>query len=129
MGRQTATDMARAGASVIIADIDEDAIDATTKFIIDNGGKAAGRCCDVADRRQVDRLVGETLETYGGIHILINNAGVLITGTIEETTDEIIDQTDEQHPTEERGHVDPLSPIISVTRGQRVNPFDEYLDK
>lgn len=93
MGKQTAIDMAGEGATVIIADIDKDAIDSTTKFIVNSGGQAIGRMCNVADRRQVDRLVGDIFDNFGAIHIVINNAGILITGTIEETTDEIIDQT------------------------------------
>lgn len=93
MGKQTAIDMAAEGASVVIADIDKDAVDAAVKGIVGNGGQAVGRICNVAVRREVDKLVNETFGEYGAIHILVNNAGVLITGTIEETSDEIIDQT------------------------------------
>jgi 3-oxoacyl-[acyl-carrier protein] reductase len=93
MGRRTAQDMAAEGASVVIADIDERAMDAAVRAIRESGGKAKGVRCDVADRRQVEKLIRETREEFGRIDILINNAGVLITGTIEETTDEIIDKT------------------------------------
>ena len=93
MGRRTAEDMAAEGASVVIADIDERAMDAAVRTIRESGGKAKGVRCDVADRRQVEKLIRGTLEEFGRIDILINNAGVLITGTIEETTDEIIDKT------------------------------------
>jgi 3-oxoacyl-[acyl-carrier protein] reductase len=93
MGKQTAMDMAREGASVVIADIDSEGIDAAVESITSSGGKAFGRICDVAVRTEVDGLMRETLDRYGAIHILINNAGVLITGTIEETSDEIIDKT------------------------------------
>jgi len=93
MGRQTAVDMAREGAAVVIADVDRQALDETVQSIVSSGGRAVGRICDVSDRQQVDRLVAEAHERFGAIHILINNAGVLITGTIEETSDEIIDKT------------------------------------
>ncbi len=93
MGRRTAEDMAAEGAQVVIADIDERAMDAAVRTIRESGGKAKGVRCDVADRRQVEKLIRDTRQEFGRIDILINNAGVLITGTIEETTDEIIDKT------------------------------------
>jgi 3-oxoacyl-[acyl-carrier protein] reductase len=93
MGKQTAMDMASEGASVVVADIDREGIEAAVETITSSGGKAFGRTCDVAVRGDVDGLMRETLDRYGGIHILINNAGVLITGTIEQTSDEIIDKT------------------------------------
>lgn len=93
MGLQTAVDMAGEGASVVIADIDKEAIDAAVDSMGAAGGIAVGRLCNVADRSQVDRLVAETHDRFGAVHILVNNAGVLITGTIEETSDEIIDRT------------------------------------
>jgi 3-oxoacyl-[acyl-carrier protein] reductase len=93
MGRQTAIAMAGEGARVVIADIDEVALGRTVAHIEAHGGEAFGRLCDVASREQVDSLINRTREQLGGLHILINNAGVLIPGTIEETTDEIIDKT------------------------------------
>jgi 3-oxoacyl-[acyl-carrier protein] reductase len=93
MGRQTAINMALEGASVVVADIDEAALGNTVAYIETQGGKASGRLCDVASRKQVDALISHTREQFGVLHILINNAGVLIPGTIEETTDEIIDTT------------------------------------
>jgi 3-oxoacyl-[acyl-carrier protein] reductase len=93
MGRRTAEDMASEGAQVVIADIDEQAMNEAVRLIRKSGGKAKGVRCDVADRHQVEKLIGDTCKEFGRIDILINNAGVLITGTIEETTDEIIDKT------------------------------------
>jgi 3-oxoacyl-[acyl-carrier protein] reductase len=93
MGKRTAEDMAREGAQVVVADIDEKAMQETVARIRQAGGKASGRYCDVAVRGEVDRLIGDTHSELGRIDILINNAGVLITGTIEETSDEIIDKT------------------------------------
>jgi 3-oxoacyl-[acyl-carrier protein] reductase len=93
MGRQTAVDMAQEGASVILADLDEVALDEAVGSISSSGGQAFGRVCDVSDRQQVDRLITGAYQRFGAVHILVNNAGVLITGTIEETSDEIIDRT------------------------------------
>ncbi len=58
------------------------------------GGQCLAIRCDiVADRQQVEAMVKKTFKTFGRIDILINNAGLLIPGTIEETTDELIDKT------------------------------------
>lgn len=93
MGKRTAEDMAREGAQVVVADIDKKALAETAARIREAGGKASGCYCDVAARDQVDKLINDTQAEFGRIDILINNAGVLITGTIEETSDEIIDKT------------------------------------
>jgi 3-oxoacyl-[acyl-carrier protein] reductase len=69
------------------------AVDEAVGSISSSGGQAFGRVCDVSDRQQVDRLITGAYQRFGAVHILVNNAGVLITGTIEETSDEIIDRT------------------------------------
>jgi NAD(P)-dependent dehydrogenase (short-subunit alcohol dehydrogenase family) len=93
MGRQIAIDLAAEGSQVILADINEDSTDQVVAEIKKMGGEAVGRTCDVSSRQQIDILVDFVLDTYGAVDILINNAGVLIPGSIEETTDEIIDKT------------------------------------
>jgi 3-oxoacyl-[acyl-carrier protein] reductase len=94
MGKQVALDMAIEGAKIVAVDIVCEGID-LLKTTIESEEK--GRClaiqCDVANRTQIDTMIKSTVETYGRIDILINNAGLLIPGTIEETTDEIIDKT------------------------------------
>ncbi|MGA2480507.1 MAG: SDR family oxidoreductase [Spirochaetia bacterium] len=49
--------------------------------------------CDVSSCAQIDEMIQKTVKTYSRIDILINNAGLLLTGTIEETSNEIIDKT------------------------------------
>lgn len=93
MGKRTAEDMAREGAQVVVADIDAQAMEQTVEGIRKAGGKAKGCLCDVAVRAQVDKLIEKARSEFGRIDILINNAGILITGTIEETSDQIIEKT------------------------------------
>lgn len=93
MGRQTALDMAAEGAKIAAVDILEEHIVSLQKEIETGGGQCLALRCDIADRQQVDAMVKKTFETFGRIDILINNAGLLIPGTIEETTDELIDKT------------------------------------
>lgn len=91
IGRQVAIDLASEGASVVICDINS--LSETKKLITSTGGSATAVQCDVSNRRQVDELAAEARAAYGEIDILINNAGILITGTLEDTNDEIIDRT------------------------------------
>ena len=85
--------MAAEGAKIVAADIVREGIDALQKKIETEGGQCLPFTCDVADRRQIDEMIKTTVETYGRIDILINNAGLLVPGTIEETTDALIDKT------------------------------------
>jgi len=93
MGKQVAMDMAAEGARVVICDYQESALKATKGEIEGAGGTCLSLKCDVSSRTQVENMIGKTKDAFGRIDILINNAGILLTGTIEETTDEIIDRT------------------------------------
>lgn len=93
MGKQAAADLAAEGARVVITDIDQPLLDATVAEIRSAGGECLGIVNDISNRKEVDLLVRRAAETYGTIDILINNAGLLLPGTIEETTDEVIDRT------------------------------------
>lgn len=93
MGKQTAIDLATEGASVILTDIDQEGVKSSVDEIKESGGSAESLVCDVSNRTEIDSLINHVQEKYGRIDILINNAGLLLPGTIEETTDEIIDNT------------------------------------
>ena len=93
MGRQVALDLVAEGAKVVVCDIVQARIDALQQEIEAQGGQCRALNCDMANRPQVDDMVQRTVATYGRVDILINNAGLLIPGTIEETTDDIIDRT------------------------------------
>jgi 3-oxoacyl-[acyl-carrier protein] reductase len=93
MGKQVALDMSAEGAKVVISDILPELLGEVKKEIERTGGTCLSLLCDVTKREQVDALVQKTVDTYGTVDILINNAGLLLPGTIEEMTDEIIDRT------------------------------------
>lgn len=93
MGRRTAQDMAAEGAQVVIADIDKRVMEETCLCLRKACVKVKSVCCDMADRFQVEELILGTQREFGRVDILINNAGILIPGTIEETCDEVIDKT------------------------------------
>jgi 3-oxoacyl-[acyl-carrier protein] reductase len=93
MGRQFALDLAREGAAVTVTDIDRDAVQRVVTEIQQAGGRALGISCDVSSRSQIDAAIARTVSELGSLDILINNAGVLVAGTIAETSDELIDKT------------------------------------
>jgi short-subunit dehydrogenase len=73
IGAATAQAFAAAGAHVVLAARDETRLEAVASEI---AGQALVVPTDVSDRQAVDRLVEQTIATFGGIDIVINNAGV-----------------------------------------------------
>ncbi|MGI9613875.1 MAG: SDR family NAD(P)-dependent oxidoreductase [Acidimicrobiales bacterium] len=79
-GRATALLLARAGASVMVADRDLQLADETVAMISDAGGVAASAALEVTDDDQHRELVERTVTDYGRVDILHNNVGVSIAG-------------------------------------------------
>lgn len=77
IGRATARLLADAGASVVVADIDEAAADETVGLIADAGGTAIAVRCDVTEARSLEAAFARAVEEFGGIDIVHNNAGMV----------------------------------------------------
>jgi len=78
-GKAFAKELASRGAAVVLADINMDAAKAAAEDLSGQGYQALAVQCDVADRAEVEKAVDIAVETYGGINILINNAGLHLT--------------------------------------------------
>ena len=76
IGRATAMAMAAAGASVGVSDVVEADAAHTAKEITDAGGKAISMKVDISLVEEVRAFISATVETFGGLDILINNAGI-----------------------------------------------------
>jgi NAD(P)-dependent dehydrogenase (short-subunit alcohol dehydrogenase family) len=76
IGRATALALARAGASIVVADIDEAGGAKTVSLIEDASGGAAFVHSDVTRRQDLQRMVAFAEERFGGLDILHSNAGV-----------------------------------------------------
>jgi len=74
-GRAFADALAREGAAIVIADIDGNAGQRAAKELEAGGFQALAATCDVADEHQVQAAVDSGIERFGGIDVLINNAG------------------------------------------------------
>lgn len=77
IGAATAIRLATDGAAVAVIDLTEDATAETVAAIEKAGGTATGIGCDVAKADQVEAAIDAARETLGGLHVLVNNAGVL----------------------------------------------------
>jgi NAD(P)-dependent dehydrogenase (short-subunit alcohol dehydrogenase family) len=77
IGAVTARAFARAGAAVIVTDVDVDGGQTTVEKIRSDGGQAEFFAADVTDAEAVKALVRFAVDTYGGLHFAHNNAGVL----------------------------------------------------
>ena len=85
IGRAIATRYIKAGARVVIADLNPDAASATAREI-DPSGRSMGVAMDVTDEAAVNAGVAATVSKYGRIDILVSNAGIQIVHPIEEFT-------------------------------------------
>jgi len=77
IGAAIATRFAREGAQVVVADIDGERASAVAEQITADGGEAIAVRTDVSRADQVDALVAATLEAFGGLHVMLNNAGMV----------------------------------------------------
>ncbi len=89
IGKAYARRFAEEGAHVVIADIDAAGGEATAKAIRDSGGSAWARVTDVRSFEDVQALVRETVQRFGQIDALLNNAAIYVTqklwkGPVEE---------------------------------------------
>ncbi len=74
IGAATARVLAGAGARVVVADVQPG--DDTVESIVAEGGEAAYLACDVSDPGQVEALVAGAVARFGGLDVLVNNAGI-----------------------------------------------------
>ena len=83
------------GAKVVCADIDEASCHATVDQIREAGGEAAAVQVDVSSDVDVEAMVETAEATFGGLHVLFNNAGIMHSddGNAQETSEEIWDLT------------------------------------
>ncbi|MBC7132742.1 MAG: SDR family oxidoreductase [Roseovarius sp.] len=75
IGAVTARALAEEGAKVVITDIDPQTTEATCAALEADGHDAIGVVCDVTDMALVETMVARAVAAFGGVHILVNNAG------------------------------------------------------
>lgn len=93
IGKQIAIDFAARGASVVATDVDKEGLEQLGAELAAIDASFQTMICDVADSSQVSESIQDSLQRFGSVDVLVNNAGLLTPGTIEETTDDLIDRT------------------------------------
>lgn len=86
IGRAASLGFAEQGARVAVVDLNGEAGANTVGRIRDLGGTAVAIETDVSNEEQVIRMIGQVIEFCGSIDVLVNNAGMIMPKTIEETT-------------------------------------------
>jgi NAD(P)-dependent dehydrogenase (short-subunit alcohol dehydrogenase family) len=84
--------LARAGSNVVVGDLREEPREggeATVQAVHGLGRDAVFVRCDVTDSTSVAELMMATVDNFGSLHIVVNNAGILVEGSVVETTDEM----------------------------------------
>lgn len=92
IGRASSLRFAREGARVMAIDNDEKGNEETVSLIRKEGGETTGCIADVTRVGDVQNMVARTMDTYGKIDILLNNAGINIRGTIMDIDEEMFDR-------------------------------------
>ncbi len=86
MGLAMARSFAEAGMSVVMADIEQARLDAAVASLTTAGHRAIGVPTDVSDEAQIQALARATLDEFGSVHVVANNAGIGIGGAVDEMT-------------------------------------------
>ncbi|MCC6125063.1 MAG: SDR family NAD(P)-dependent oxidoreductase [Pirellulales bacterium] len=88
LGRVIAEKFARAGAKLAIVGLEADAIARAEAEMRSAGGEVLGICANITVQEDVDRLFAQTLEQFGQLDVLVNNAGRSMRGKVLDTTPE-----------------------------------------
>ncbi|WP_026692029.1 3-oxoacyl-[acyl-carrier-protein] reductase [Peribacillus kribbensis] len=95
IGKATALKFASEGAKLVVVDLNNEGIDQTVETIKTRGGEVTGLVVDVTKREEVEWLMSKTIDQYGRVDIVINNAGITQDAQLlkmtEEQWDSVID--------------------------------------
>lgn len=88
IGAATAKRLAADGAAVVVADVVGENAEKVASEIASAGGRAAGIRCDVSRKADAEAAVRKALEAFGGLQILVNNAGITRDGFAKKLSEE-----------------------------------------
>jgi len=86
MGLAMAHSLSAAGMKVVIADIEQQALDAALKQFSDSNSEVIGICVDVTRREAMEQAAAETEAAFEKVHVVCNNAGVAVGGAMDTMT-------------------------------------------
>lgn len=86
IGRATALVLANKGTTVVGVGRNEKELQALSQEVVSKKGSVRPHLADVREMSQLDRIVSETIHNHGQIDVLVNSAGIIGNGTLENTT-------------------------------------------
>jgi 3-oxoacyl-[acyl-carrier protein] reductase len=92
IGKAIARRLAAGGCRVAAMDVQEERVSEVARMIRDEGGDALAIAADVAKQEDVDRMTAETVSAFGGLDVIVNNAGVGSAAFIESVKDPEIER-------------------------------------
>lgn len=87
IGQASALQFAREGARIVAVDCNKSALEITSSLIEQAGGICYALTVDVSQEKQVQKAIATTVEVFGSLNILFNNAGISLLKPITETTE------------------------------------------
>jgi len=91
IGRATAEAFGRERATVVLVGRDEEALAEITNNVSAAGGRPVSCAADITKSDAAHRIIGAAIDSSGVLDVIVNAAGVIATGTLEKTTDEVWD--------------------------------------
>src|SRR5690606_27760146 len=95
IGKATALKFAQEGAAIVACDLNDDAVKQTVAACEETGVEALGFSLNVTDRAALDQMVADAVARFGGIDVLVNNAGITRDARLEKMSadefDSVID--------------------------------------
>ena len=114
IGQQIALKLAREGAAVVVNDLDAAPAEETVAKIVADGGKAVAVIGSVIEDGFAERFVSTAVDTFGGLHIIVNNAGFTWDNVIQKMSDEQWDTILDVHLTAPFRILRAAQPVISA---------------
>ncbi|MEH1975729.1 MAG: SDR family oxidoreductase [Nostoc sp.] len=116
LGEATAKRLAASGAKLMLAARREDRLKELVAAIAKSGGTATYQVIDVADRAQMEVLAKETLNTYGRIDVLINNAGLMPLSPLDQLK---VEEWDQMIDVNIKGVLYGIAAVLPIMRQQK----------
>jgi 3-oxoacyl-[acyl-carrier protein] reductase len=114
IGREIALKLAGAGAAVVVNDLEKALVDETVDTIVAAGGRAVGVTGSVTDPEFARTFVDTAVDSFGGLDIIVNNAGYTWDNVIQKTSDEQWEAMLEVHLTAPFRLLRAAQPMISA---------------
>ena len=89
VGQTLARLFAKEGARLMLSDLNEEGLQATAAEVKQAGAEVSFLAGNLREKEYCEAVIAQTAEVFGGVDILLNNAGIIPRGTIEETTDDM----------------------------------------